>query len=188
MMNSILLGLDSLALMLSQFGAAYPWVLPLYGVAVLQVLLIVGSLFLPITFERDLSGRNASNNPFWIVLAKGLIYRAAIWAQEFYEYRCKINLIFVFILIATKAAGITVFQRRLEISGHEVEVQAAVELYDEDEETYRQNEAYGMSQHYDAFKGMSVPEIEQLMKAQSTKAKRFVRCHGKRIRKQMKST
>ena len=129
------------------------------------------------TFIRSLDRGNARNWPGVVVMEPGLEYPAAVWAQEYYEAKLKLNpantIKFVF------SAG---FRRDMEILGHEIEVQAAVAIYRVDEEDYRRKESEDLAK-YDDFKdkNMKPKQIYVLMENVTAEASRFVKNNKREI-------
>ena len=108
------------------------------------------------TIEYPLKSANGRNWPGIVVIHPDAPFKAAVVAQEFYEARAKLNPLTFLRTRLSKAA-----RRDMEITGHEVEVQAAVEFYGVDESVYRAREAAQMQRGYDGlFRGMTAQQIE----------------------------
>lgn len=74
---------------------------------------------LPITILKRLKGANGRNWPGYVQIDPGAPMRAAVWAQEAWESRHKLNPVN---LLRSRLS--LRHRRRMEIMGHEVEVQA----------------------------------------------------------------
>ena len=126
---------------------------------------------IPITLTRSLRGANGRNWPGLVLLDPDAPLRAAVWAQEAYEARYKLNPINLIRVRFSKRA-----RREMEIMGHEVEVQAAALVYGLSASTYRVAEAARMRAGYDGlFAGLSAPQLVAAMEAVSDDASRWVR-------------
>lgn len=144
--------------------------------ALATVLIVAGCD--PKVHIRDLDGRNAKSNAFRIVVDKDAPFRAAIVAQELYEAEEKQNPI-----RAVKIRLDNNEQRKLEIEGHEVETQAAVLIYEQNETAYRLKEATSMQRGYNGlFKRRAVTEIAGAMEQYSVAAKQWVNVHHKKLK------
>ena len=128
-------------------------------------------MILPITRLKRLSGANGRNWPGYVLLDPDAPHRAAVWAQEAWEAMRKLNpLALVKVRLSRRA------RRRMEIMGHEVEVQAAALVYGLSASTYRVAEAARMRAGYDGlFAGLSAPQLVAAMEAVSDDAGRWVR-------------
>lgn len=136
---------------------------------------------LPIyTKKVDKLSSNARNWPFFIKLKKGLSYPAAVWAQEAYESQYKMNPFNLFKFLFSDEE-----KRKVELMGHEIEVQVARIIYDDqNEDVYRYLEAIIMRNGYGGlFNKYSVSEIELLMQKNRQKAINFVIKHFIQIEK-----
>lgn len=135
-------------------------------------------MLLPITFFKKNTEYNGRNWPGVVIMRKNHPQGAAIWAQEAYEARYKLNPI-NFIKSRTSSGC-----RKMEILSHEIETQAAVILYGVNENEYRNKEARTLSTKYKhAFDGMTQENIIIEMLAVSAKAKRWVEKNIDDIRK-----
>ena len=127
----------------------------------------------------DLDGRNARNNAFRIQIDPDADCRPAVYAQELYEALLKRDPV-----AALEVKLDSSHRRQMEITGHEIEVQAAVSHCDADEAGYRASEAQTMHRGYDGlFRKMPAPAIEAAMLARKDKAARFIRDHRAEIEK-----
>ena len=75
---------------------------------------------IPITLTRSLRGANGRNWPGLVLLDPDAPLRAAVWAQEAYEARYKLNPINLIRVRLSKRA-----RREMELMGHEIEAHAA---------------------------------------------------------------
>jgi hypothetical protein len=140
-------------------------------VAVIAVLVVV-MLLPPFIFQRKLKHANGTNNALWIVMDPDAANYDCVLAQEVYECLFRKNPVNMFYVEFTRRG-----QRKMEIRGHEVEVQTYAILNKKTPkqvEQYRATEAHGMSNHYDCFKGMSVNEIITQMESESARCKTWV--------------
>ena len=126
---------------------------------------------LPITLTRRLKGANGRNWPGLVLLHPDAPRRAAVWAQEAWEAMRKLNPINLVKVRLSRRA-----RRRMEVMGHEVEVQAAALVYGLSASTYRVAEAARMRTGYDGlFAAVSAPQLVAAMEAVSDDASRWVR-------------
>lgn len=127
--------------------------------------------FLPITRLKRLRGANARNWPGLVFLDPGAPLRAAVWAQEAYEARHKLNPVN---LLRSRLSRR--HRRRMEIMGHEVEAQAVKLIYGMDDVAHREREIRAMRAGYDGlFRDVSAADLRRAMKAVSADAARWVR-------------
>ena len=151
--------------------------------------------------EASRVGANGKNNPWRVWVWSGIDNRAAVAAQELYEWRFRMlvglgaaiafgaltaalaafvePLFWWLVPLAAWAAFVLVpqlhpIQRRKELMSHEIERQAAVQLYGVDPEAYLDHEAGGMS-GYAWLRGMSLAEIRDGMKAHTRGALRWLK-------------
>jgi len=142
---------------------------------------------------------NGNSNPIRIKMYGNEQSTAAVLAQEMREFGLKARwfhltaVLFAIIdvwLIGGVEGGVAAFAticwglliskfpvvaRWLELHGHEVEVQAAVMLYNEDEASYRRKEAETMQRGYDGlFSHMTVDEVVAGMEARTAASQRYV--------------
>lgn len=114
----------------------------------------------PIIIERHIDGANGRNWPGFVMLDPRAHYKAAILAQEWYEAVYKLNPWHAFRVLVSDNA-----KRRMEIIGHEMEVQAAHEIYNAPVGKYRWKEAERMKAGYDGlFDQYSLPGLVYAMK------------------------
>lgn len=134
-------------------------------------------MIFPITIWRKPDGANGRNWPFVIMVDPDHPRRAAIWAQEAYESRYKLNPINLVLSLFPKG------KRRMEFMGHEIEVQAAGLLYWENMVEYRKAEAKRMHRGYGGlFKEYTPAEIMDQMKSREGKAWEWIgKCEGQLI-------
>lgn len=126
---------------------------------------------LPITLTRRLKGKNGTNWPGLVLLDPDAPLRAAVWAQEAWEAMRKLNPIALVKVRLSRRA-----RRRMEIMGHEVEVQAAALVYGESVEKSRYREISAMLAGYDGlFRGQTRGQLRAAMEAVSDDASRWVR-------------
>lgn len=118
---------------------------------------------------------NARNWPGFILMRRGLDYRAAIWAQEAYEATYKLN---PWVLLRYRWSRS--LRQAMEIMGHAVETAAAERLYQADVKRYRRNEARAL-RWYDDFSGESEPDIERQLLDAHDEAAQWVERHLGRI-------
>lgn len=102
---------------------------------------------------------NARNNPLFIVIREDIEHFNAVLDQEMFECEQK-KWIHKMIYCSYTKQG----QKKLELMGHEIEVQSAVLHYGVDEEVYRKKEAESMRAGYKVFSLDKVSEIESGMK------------------------
>ncbi|MDB6179017.1 hypothetical protein PAF17_16110 [Paracoccus sp. Z330] len=134
-------------------------------------------MMLPVIIRRKLKGANGRNWPGFVVLNPDAPMPAAVLAQEVWESRHKLN---PFTLLKTVLSDRA--KRRMELMGHEVEVQAAILIYDSNAVRHRNREAAAMKAGYDGiFAGYSIADIQSGMSAQSDEARRWVRKNMKRL-------
>lgn len=134
-------------------------------------------MFLPIVVRKDLKGANGRNWPGFVILGKKIERPAAIFAQEAYEARHKLNPISLFRRLTSKES-----RRRMEYMGHEIEVQVCARLYGQPEVQARFREAEAMRRGYGGlFSHMSLRELETEMQARSGAARSWVQKHIKHI-------
>lgn len=147
--------------------------LGLYGIAaglgpVALIALGAKTRLFPIVRWGKLDGANGRNWPLFVYMDKRANYPLAVLAQEIYESNYKLNPIK---LLKTRwGEG----ARDLELRGHEVEVQAAVRLYDVPEIAYRRLEASAMAAYYPQFDDMTSEDIEVAMLTHTPMARRWV--------------
>lgn len=139
-------------------------------------------MLLPITREKQLKGRNAYNGGGYVVMDPDAKPYAAIWAQECYEAMYKLNPI-----NALKVRFSDSARRKMEITGHEIEVQVAGWLYGEDRDEYRKAEAQRMINGYDRlFSRYSVASLALVMKDRSYSANKWIGRNKRAIKRMMK--
>lgn len=124
----------------------------------------------PIVITKSLEGANGRNWPGLVLIDPNAREPAAVFAQELYESRHKMNP--VNLLRRTFDDD---HRRDMEIMGHEVEVQAAVLLYGAQESVRRYNEATSIQRGYGKlFRHMTVDQIVAAMRGRRNKALAFV--------------
>lgn len=124
----------------------------------------------PFIFKRRLKNANGRNWPGIVVINPDAPYPAAVLAQEWWEAMHKLNPLNLLRVLLSSSA-----RRKMEIMGHETEVQAAAELYGLDALDYRRKEARAMKSGYDGlFGAIPVDEIEQGMRDRSGEALAWV--------------
>lgn len=139
-------------------------------------------MLLPFTRLKAIRGANARNWPGFVLLDPDAPYRAAVWAQEAWESRYKLNPVN---LIRSRLSRR--YRRRMEIMGHEVEVQAAAQVYGRPARSYRTAEAARMRAGYDGlFDGLTAAQLIEAMLSVSADATRWVRRNRKSIERWMK--
>lgn len=133
-------------------------------------------MILPIVLRRRVKGANAKNWPGLVLIHPDCPLPAAVLAQEAWESRHKMNPVnLVQTLFSTRA------RRRMEVMGHECEVQAAALIYGKDANAYRYAEAKRMSAGYGSlFKGMSVDSLMAAMAYHGEKAGPWV-CRNRKF-------
>ena len=133
------------------------------------------------TIEYPLKSANGRNWPGIVVIHPDAPFKAAVVAQEYYEARAKLNPLTLLRTRLSKSA-----RRDMEITGHEIEVQAAVAFYDADEGAYRAREVAQMHRGYDGlFKHMTAAQIEARMLDERETARRFVSANRSKIAAQV---
>ena len=134
-----------------------------------------------ITIHYPLKSANGRNWPGIVVIHPDAPFKAAVVAQEYYEARAKLNPLTLLRTRLSKSA-----RRDMEITGHEIEVQAAVAFYDADEGAYRAREVAQMHRGYDGlFKHMTAAQIEARMLDERETARRFVSANRSKIAAQV---
>ena len=124
----------------------------------------------PITVRRNITVANGRNWPGHVVLGKSIARPAAVYAQEAYEARHKLNPVNLFLGMVSKSA-----KRRMEYMGHEIEVQVCARLYNQTAHDARMREAETMQRGYSGlFRQMTVEQIYEAMAARSGDAGRWV--------------
>ena len=132
---------------------------------------------IPITLTRSLRGANGRNWPGLVLLDPDAPLRAAVWAQEAYEARYKLNPINLIRVRFSKRA-----RREMEIMSHEIEAHAAAVVYARSLAAYRRAEATAMRDGYDGlFASMPTAAIVEAMAARGTEAARWVRRNREKI-------
>lgn len=135
----------------------------------------------PYTVERELDGVNAKNYPGVVVIDPDTEFRAAVWAQEYYEAKRKGHP-FGLALVRLDTSE----QRDMELIGHEIETQVAVRLYQQDEAEYRRREARALKNAYgDLFKKSDVDDVQAQMLGRREYAVEWVDDNWSRIKEQM---
>lgn len=131
------------------------------------------------TFIRRLDGAHGRNWPGVVILNPDAPLPAATWAQEAWEAEYKLNPIN---LIRTRLSRSA--RRAMEITSHEIEVQAAHAVYGRDRAQYRLAEARAMQRGYDGlFGGMTPEDIAARMALEAPEAFEWVRDNLNRIRR-----
>ena len=132
---------------------------------------------IPITLTRSLRGANGRNWPGLVLLDPDAPLRAAVWAQEAYEARYKLNPINLIRVRLSKRA-----RREMELMGHEIEAHAAAVVYARSLPAYRRAEATAMRDGYDGlFSAVPAAAIVEAMAARGTEAARWVRRNLRKI-------
>ena len=132
---------------------------------------------IPITLTRSLRGANGRNWPGLVLLDPDAPLRAAVWAQEAYEARHKLNPLNLIRVRFSKRA-----RREMEIMSHEIEAHAAAVFYARSLAAYRRAEAAAMRAGYDGlFASMPTAAIVEAMAARGTEAARWVRRNREKI-------
>lgn len=154
---------------------------------------------IPMMKKAKLEGRNAYNTIFRAVVDPNAPYPQAIMCQELVEGKIKRNIVggclalgvltgvgvgvltepvmgILPALVGFAAGAVTTklstFRRSLELLGHEVEVQAAVQIYGVNEARYRRLEAESMVKHAKyGFGGWWPYEVELAMERNKRDAK-----------------
>lgn len=114
---------------------------------------------------------DAQNNAFWISVSRGAKYRAAVYAQELWEFPRA--LLFGLCPWYDKEAA--------ECFSHEIMAQAAGILYNIDVDAYRHENAFSVA-GYDYVR-KSPEGCEATMKSRSEEAKAWVLSHLNKIKK-----
>ncbi|MCF7994775.1 MAG: hypothetical protein K9L88_08035 [Chromatiaceae bacterium] len=122
---------------------------------------------------------NARNWPGYILMRRGLDYRAAIWAQEAYEATYKLNP-----WVLLRYSFSRSLRQAMEIMGHAIETAAAERLYHADANRYRRDEARAL-RWYDDFSSESEPDIERQLLAAHNEAAQWVERHLKQIKQHL---
>jgi hypothetical protein len=135
-----------------------------------------------ITIRRPLDGANGRNWPGVVVIDPAAEMRAAVWAQEVFESIWKLNP-WNLLRRTFTARG----REEMEVRGHEVEVQAARELYGVDAIEYRSLEAWALSHYKGLWRSIPVQDrhrhVTWMMEAVSDKAKAWVQANLDQIRR-----
>ena len=131
----------------------------------------------PIIIRRALSGANGRNWPGVVLISPDAPLPAAVLAQEAWEAMHKLNPINMIRVRLSRRA-----RRRMEIMGHEVEVQAAALIYGESVEKTRYREISAMLTGYgDLFAGRTRGQLRAAMESVSDDASRWVRRRRNKI-------
>lgn len=129
--------------------------------------------FPKVIIDPNLTEFNALNNRRRVIINPTIQYPAAVLAQECFESRWKWwpwNLVWRRLFDAGR--------RRMEIRGHESEVQAVDILYGEDMGQWRDRKARIMKRSYDGiFDDYSVEELKREMRKYSKRQRKFVLKH-----------
>ena len=136
---------------------------------------------LPIIYQRRLTGRNATNNSWRVVIDPTAPFWRAVLAQEIWESRHKLGSLWRPLRLFRRIFRRTEFKQDLELRGHEVEVQAAVQFFSGRETDHRKREARGMVEHYPQFRGWSVARVEIAMEQRADAARKWVREHREEL-------
>ena len=132
---------------------------------------------IPITLTRSLRGANGRNWPGLVLLDPDAPLRAAVWAQEAYEARYKLNPVNLIRVRFSKRA-----RREMEIMSHEIEAHAAAVIYARPLAAYRRAEAAAMRSGYDGlFASMPPDAIYEAMADRAAEAARWVRRNLRKI-------
>lgn len=136
-----------------------------------------------ITIKRGLSGKNAINAPGIIILDPEAPYPAAVWAQEAWESMHRLTNPINWVATMWPFSKIDSSPtRRMEIMGHEVEVQAAALIYGVPAGWYRESEAGKMRRGYGGlFASTPIDTIVEAMRARTSEARNWVRKHRDQI-------
>lgn len=132
-----------------------------------------------ITVNLPLDKSNARNWPGLIVMDPATTRRAAVWAQEFYESRFKLNPVNLIKFNLSRRTRVN-----MELMGHEIETQAATLLYGLDVVSYRFKEARDLCLNYKDFRGYDPHDIAGRMRRLQPDALRFVMKHRRKIEAQ----
>lgn len=133
-------------------------------------------MILPITIWKKPKDSNATNWPGVVRIDPDHPLKAAIWAQEAYEARFKLNP------IAFIRSRLPKGKREMELMGHEIEVQAAHLVYGADKQKVRRDESERLHHGYGGlFKRYTPAEIRIEMRLNSAKAKAWVKKHADKI-------
>jgi hypothetical protein len=129
---------------------------------------------LPIVKWKRPGSANGRNWPgTYVEVDPNHSHKRSVLAQEMYESGYKLNPIN---LVRTRISRSD--QRKMELMGHEVEVQAAVAFYGVNEADHRLNEARAMYAGYEGlFKDMPSDEIVGEMEQRAGKARKWVEDH-----------
>ena len=130
----------------------------------------------PITIRRKLKSANGRNWPGVVILDPDCPLPAAVLAQEAWEAMHKVNPINLMRVTFSKR-----HKRRMEVMGHECEVQAAALIYRKPVDEYRRAEAGRMLAGYDGLFTGSRAGLIAAMEARSDDARRWVRKHIKQL-------
>lgn len=148
----------------------------------------LGWLVLPVGLWRPLKRGNGRNWPGMFIVDPAAPHARAVWAQEFYEARRKwrgLPWAVPLMAIGRAVPRLAAWERDLELTGKEIEVQAEARLRGEDahtEKLIRLREATSLAQHYRAFRGVPRHEILDRMRDRRDAARAFVDRHWSRIR------
>lgn len=134
---------------------------------------------LPIIIRRRIDGANGTNWPGVVILDPDAPMPAATLAQEVWESRWKLNPANLLRRLTSDNT-----RRRMEIMGHEVEVQAAVLIYEADTDAIRSREARAMLAGYDGlFRGWTLDRLRAAMAGVSDDARVWVAGNASLLRR-----
>lgn len=157
---------------MEQFGPIIPFAL----LVAFQVWLFSRWPSISVVPRRSIDGANGRNSVMSVKIAQELDdkNRIAVLAHELYEARYKTNLLRGAWVRLSKGA-----RRKMEIMGHEIEVQA----FDGNRAERRMSEAKAMHRHYEGLFSNSTPEqIYDLMFNKSSAARSWIGDHRSRIK------
>ena len=144
----------------------------------LLALWLVGCFALPRWRWVDDLPSNGRNWPGFFVVRRGLPYGGLpVWAQEYHEARAKwrwFPVAVVLTLVGKLIPAWAWYERKLELMGHEIEVQTEAWLGG-DEAEVRHREAEALAKRYRAFKGWTVSQCLAALENRSAKAERWVK-------------
>lgn len=136
-------------------------------------------MILPFTIRREINGANGRNWPGFVILNPDAERPAAVWAQEAFESRYKLNPIDLILRFLSPS-----IRQAMEIMGHEIEVQVCNTLYGQNANDARWREAMDMSSGYDGlFSNLTREQIFAKMKTKEPQAIHWVAKHILTIKK-----
>ena len=144
------------------------------------VVWLIGWVALPHGRYVETLDANGRNWPGFFIVREDAPNREAVWAQEQYEAQTKwrwLPLLWLVDLPGRAFPRIAWFSRRLELMGHEIEVQH-IGLHGGDRASARRHEAEVLVRHYPAFKGWTADQCLYALEQRSDRARQWLSRNG----------